>query len=105
MTLSLLAAGALSRLDYIIVGLYMLAMMGVGVRFSRGDANTEDYLLGGRAIPWWLAGVSYLMTLLSTISMVAIPGEAYAHGVTLALQHNLGLGGVGVVTLYEKVTS
>jgi acetyl-CoA acetyltransferase len=35
-------------------------------------------------------------------------GEAQARqveGVTLALQHNLGLGGVGVVTLYEKVSS
>jgi len=35
-------------------------------------------------------------------------GEAQARqveGVTLALQHNLGLGGVGVVTLYEKVGS
>jgi len=31
-------------------------------------------------------------------------GPRQVDGVTLALQHNLGLGGVGVVTLYEKVS-
>jgi acetyl-CoA acetyltransferase len=31
-------------------------------------------------------------------------GDRQVEGATLALQHNLGLGGVGVVTLYEKVS-
>jgi SSS family transporter len=80
------AHGRLGNLDLALVVAYMSAMMLVGLRFSRSSKNTEDYLLGGRSIPWWLAAVSYLMTLLSTISMVAVPGEAYDHGVTLAVQ-------------------
>ena len=32
-------------------------------------------------------------------------GPRQVDGVNLALQHNLGLGGAGVVTLYEKVGS
>ncbi|NOP95838.1 lipid-transfer protein [Mycolicibacterium fortuitum] len=32
-------------------------------------------------------------------------GDRQVDGATLALQHNLGLGGAGVVTLYEKVDS
>src|SRR5690606_27984562 len=66
---------------------YTLAMVGMGCWLKRRDSDMEDYLLGGRSIPWWLAGVSYLMTLVSTLSMVALPGEAYANGITLAIQN------------------
>ncbi len=86
----LLAAGfhaSLSALDYAIVASYVVAMIGVGVWFSRGRQDAEGYLLGGRSIVWWVAGISYLMTLLSTLSMVSVPGEAYNHGVTQSLQN------------------
>jgi Na+/proline symporter len=42
-------------------------------------------LLGGRAVPWLLIGVSYLMSLLSTVTLVSVPGEAYDHGLALAI--------------------
>jgi SSS family transporter len=71
--------------DYSVMVLYLLAVMGIGVWFSRGKSDTESYLLGGRNMPWWLIGISYVVSLLSTLTMVGIPGEAYSNGVTLAI--------------------
>lgn len=71
--------------DYSVVVLYMLIVIGVGYWFSRRERDTEDYLLGCRNMPWWLIGVSYVVSLLSTLTLVGVPGEAYANGVTLAV--------------------
>lgn len=77
--------------DALVVGLYFVAMLAIGVWFklreSRG--STDEYLLGNRGMPWWLVGIAYLMTLLSTNSLVAVPGEAYNHGLALALRYFL----------------
>ena len=81
-----MGSGSLHAMDYAVLTVYMLLMMGIGLRFRAKDASTDDYLLGGRSISAFVAGISYLMTLLSTISMVAVPGLAYTRGVTLSLQ-------------------
>ena len=75
----------MGTMDYTTIVLYLLVVVGVGVWFSRGESDTEDYLLGGRGMPWWLIGVSYVVSLLSTLTLVGVPGEAYANGVTLAV--------------------
>jgi SSS family transporter len=81
----------LTGLDYVVVGVYLAAVIVLGSAFSRRKESTEGYLLGGRRMPWWLIGVSYIASLLSTISMVGAPGEAYKNGLTAALSPVLGL--------------
>ncbi len=71
--------------DYAVMVLYLVFVVGLGVLFSRREKDTDEYLLGGRRMPWWVIGVSYMISLLSTISLVAVPGEAYNHGLTRSL--------------------
>lgn len=71
--------------DYAVMAMYLVATLGLGFIFRRKGADTEDYLLGGRSMPWWLTGVSYVASLLSTVSLVAIPGEAFNNGLTLSV--------------------
>lgn len=85
MHIPLFELASMGSLDYTTIVLYLLVVVGVGVWFSRGGSDTEDYLLGGRGMPWWLIGVSYVVSLLSTLTLVGVPGEAYANGVTLAI--------------------
>jgi sodium-coupled monocarboxylate transporter 8/12 len=80
-----LSIAKMQAVDYGVVVIYMLVVIGVGYWFSRREDDTESYLLGGRNMPWWLIGVSYVVSLLSTLTLVGVPGEAYANGVTLAL--------------------
>ncbi|MBL9202274.1 MAG: sodium/solute symporter [Opitutaceae bacterium] len=88
--------------DALVVGLYLVAMIAIGLWFkwreSRGG-GTEEYLLGNRGMPWWLVGIAYVMTLLSTNSLVAVPGEAFNHGLALSLRYLLAPF-VGIAIFY-----
>jgi SSS family solute:Na+ symporter len=77
--------------DASVVVLYLVAMLGIGIWFKWRETHgtTEEYLLGNRGMSWWLIGIAYVMTLLSTNSLVAVPGEAYNHGLALALRYFL----------------
>ncbi len=71
--------------DIISIVIYLLIIVGIGVFFTRGTKTTEGYLLGGRSIPWWAIGISYMMSLFSTLSLVATPGEIYNYGMTMSM--------------------
>ncbi|HDL78166.1 MAG TPA: hypothetical protein ENH09_01130, partial [Bacteroidetes bacterium] len=51
--------------DYIVIGIYLLFMLGIGFFFSRFMKGDKDYFVGGNLIPWWVSGVSLYMTLFS----------------------------------------
>ncbi len=87
--------------DTSVVVLYLVAMLAIGIWFKWREThgNTEEYLLGNRGMPWWLVGIAYLMTLLSTNSLVAVPGEAFNHGLALALRYFLAPF-VGIAIFY-----
>ena len=70
----------LGGLDWAIIAIYGLGMIGVGWFYARRTGNTEDYLLGGRNMRWWAVGLSLFASLLSTISYLAMPGEVIRYG-------------------------
>lgn len=76
---------SLSTPDLAALVLYMLAMIGVGFVFSRQDKSSEDFLLGGRKVAWWAVGISTMMSVVSTVSMVAVPGEVYNNGLSMLM--------------------
>lgn len=78
-------AASLTVGDYALLALYLLLVVVIGAWFNRRSTTTAEYLLGGRRMAWWLIGVSYIASLLSTVSMVGAPGEAFKHGVTSVL--------------------
>ena len=53
----------LSTLDYTIMAVYMLMLLGMGL-YYRGFAqqNMENYFLGGRKLKGWMSGTSYAVT-------------------------------------------
>lgn len=70
--------------DYCVIVVYFLALGAMGLYFARKKQETAtDYLLGGRKMPWFAVGISIMMSLLSTFSLVMVPGEIFNHGLTL----------------------
>ena len=63
--------------DYIALAVYLTALVGMGVYFSRREKSTSDFFLGGHRIPWWAAGLSIFGTQLSAITFMAIPAVVY----------------------------
>ena len=66
--------------DYSVIALYFASMLAIGWYFSKRNDDAEDFLLGGRKMPYFPIAVSMLMTVFSTWSLVMGPGEIYNHG-------------------------
>jgi len=57
----------LSNLDWIIIGVYFVAVVLIGVVVAKvSGKNAWNFFLGGREMPWWLLGVSMVATTFST---------------------------------------
>lgn len=69
-----------SSIDYGVLGIYLLLMVGVGVFFSKDQHTSRDFFLAGRSMGWFAVGLSIMATLLSALSYSGIPGEAYHVG-------------------------
>jgi SSS family transporter len=67
----------MSPLDYAIVAAYMLAVTVVGSLCFRGQKSLGDFFLGRRNIPWWAAAFSGIATVLSAVSFLGAPGQAF----------------------------
>ena len=74
-------AGGLSRTDHVVVGLYLAAMLGMGIWIARRQRSTEDFFVAGRKMPAWAVGISIFASLLSTITYLGMPGEMFRTGV------------------------
>ena len=64
-------------LDLTIFLVYMLAIVGFGVSFSFKKRNAKDFTTGGGRLPSWAIGMSIFATFVSSISFLALPGNAY----------------------------
>lgn len=65
-------------LDYMVVAVYLLLMVGIGLWTSKNQDTTDDYFRGGQRIPGWAAGLSIYGTQLSAITFMSIPAKTYA---------------------------
>ncbi|MCF3652476.1 sodium:solute symporter family transporter [Synoicihabitans lomoniglobus] len=63
----------MQSLDWIILTLYLGAMIGLSLWLARGQEDEHDYYVGGRKLSWWAVGISIVATQSSAISFVSIP--------------------------------
>ncbi|MDC6384708.1 sodium transporter [Flagellimonas taeanensis] len=70
--------GTFGYLNYMVLGLYFIVLLGIGIYFSTKQKTTDDYFKGGGRVPWWAAGLSVFGTALSAITFMAIPAKTYA---------------------------
>lgn len=65
-------------IDLIIFLIYMLGILLFGASFFfKKNRTTDDYMVGGRRLPSWAIGMSIFATFVSSISFLALPGNAY----------------------------
>ncbi len=86
-------------LNYCVLFGYLLAIVGIGLYFTRRNKNTDDYFRGGKKIPWWAAGCSIFATMLSSVTFTGIPSKAFAQDWVYALG-NLMIPLVAVVAVF-----
>ena len=60
-----------------VVAIYACLMVGMACYFIFKKKDENDYFRGGGKIPWYVAGMSIFATMLSSITFLAIPAQAY----------------------------
>jgi Na+/proline symporter len=66
--------------DWLVLAVYVVAIVAFGLWVGRGTRGTLDYFLAGRQMPWWAAGLSVMATQISAITFVGTTGQAYTKG-------------------------
>jgi SSS family transporter len=72
-----LAAVKITPLDWVVIALYLVGIIGLGVWLGRGQKTTRDYFLGGRDLPWWGVAFSIVATETSALTFIGVPAMAY----------------------------
>lgn len=75
----------LTGADYAVIAVYIIGIVLLGTYAGRRQKNTEDFLLAGRSMRWWPIAISLFAAFFSSISYIAIPGEAFNYGTTMYL--------------------
>src|ERR1700686_4360298 len=72
----------LNRIDLLIIALYLAGITLFGLRFRKRQRTMRDYFLADRDIPWWAISLSIVAAETSTLTIISIPGLAYATNLT-----------------------
>ncbi len=69
-----------SSIDIGVILVYFMVLLAMGWYFSRRAGSTDQYFVGGRAYPGWLIGISLFGAMISSITFMAYPADAYKTG-------------------------
>jgi SSS family solute:Na+ symporter len=65
-------------LDLLVICLYLAGITWFGLRFRRPGRTLQSYFLADRNIPWWAIMLSIVSAETSTLTIISVPGLAYA---------------------------
>jgi Na+/proline symporter len=95
----------MTALDWGIVALYFVFSLAVGLGLSRrGGTSVTQYFVGGRSLPWWLAGTSMVATTFAADTPLAVTEMVVQHGVAGNwLWWNMVMSGILTVFFYARL--
>jgi Na+/proline symporter len=67
-------------LDWVVLIVSLIVIVGYGLHKSRGKQTIRDYILAGKSMPWWAMGLSIMATQASAITFIGTTGQAYVDG-------------------------
>ena len=93
---------AITTLDWIVIGTYLVFLIAFALWLARGQSNREDYYVAGREMGAWPIAISVMATQCSTNSILGAPAfVAFAAGGGLVwLQYELALPFAMVVLMF-----
>ena len=74
----------ISTIDYTIIGIYFLFVIGIGYILKKYMKTGLDFFLSGRTIPTWVAGLAFLSANLGALEILGMAGSSYKYGVLVA---------------------
>jgi SSS family solute:Na+ symporter len=70
-----------SWLDYFIIGVYFVFVLGIGAVLRNKMQTSEDYFLSGRSLPSWITGLAFLGANLGALEILGMGAGAAQYGI------------------------
>ena len=95
----------MTGLDWAVILAYFALATTIGVSLARrGGRSVADYFVGGRALPWWLAGTSMVATTFAADTPLAVTELVAQYGVAGNwLWWNMVMSGILTVFFYARL--
>src|SRR6187551_2882686 len=82
----------LIAIDWVILGVYFVFVLGIGYTLRRYMRTSTDYFLSGRSIPAWVAGLAFLSANLGAQEVIGMAASGAKYG--MATSHFYWVGAV-----------
>lgn len=95
----------LQTIDWLIIAAYFVLSLFIGLYFNkRAGKNLSEFFLGGRAMPWYLAGLSMVATTFAADTPLAVNELVAQHGIAGNwLWWNMLLGGMLTTFFFARL--
>src|SRR5881296_2645417 len=81
-----------SFVDYLILAIYFVAVLGIGFAAKRYIKTSLDYFLSGRSLPAWITGLAFIAANLGAIEILGMAANGAQYGI--ATVHFYWIGAV-----------
>jgi solute:Na+ symporter, SSS family len=82
----------LQTVDYLLLGIYFVFVLGIGVWLRRATRTSTDFFLSGRSIPAWVAGLAFLSANLGAQEVIGMAASGAKYGI--ATSHFYWIGAI-----------
>jgi SSS family solute:Na+ symporter len=82
----------LTSIDWVIMIVYFLFVMGIGVALKRYMKTSTDFFLAGRSIPAWVAGLAFISANLGAQEVIGMGASGAKYGI--ATSHFYWIGAI-----------
>src|SRR5882724_1362175 len=82
----------LSSIDWIIMAVYFVFVLGIGAALKRYVKTSTDFFLSGRSIPAWVAGLAFLSANLGAQEVIGMGASGAKYGI--ATSHFYWIGAI-----------
>ncbi len=74
-------SGQLEYIDYAILAIYVIFVLGIGFALKRSMKNSADFFQSGRAIPAWITGLAFISANLGALELVGMGASGAKYGI------------------------
>src|SRR5512145_3490517 len=82
----------LEPVDYVIIAVYFLFVVGIGWVLRRQTKTSTDFFLSGRSIPAWITGLAFISANLGAQEVIGMGASGAKYGI--ATSHFYWVGAI-----------
>ena len=80
----------LAAIDYFILAIYFLFVLGIGWRLRKSVSTSGDFLLSGRSVPVWITSLAFIAANLGAQELIGMSASGAKYGIMTAHFYWLG---------------